>query len=208
VNDREEYRGFYMKRSFIARIVIWVGIAYYLSLTALFAQETITITTFFPSPDGVFNTLRLFPTVVPAGNCAENGTLAYNSNDDMVYLCTAGAWQPISGLTPIWTQRGNSLYTTDSTSNVGIGTASPTSKLDVTGNLVVSEGNGISLNGVTKTQWPGYGQDDTYLFQWGHYYQVQQRMCPAAHPILRGILIHSSENSRYEDIVNDLYCGN
>jgi len=76
-----------------------------LSLPAfLFAEESITITTYYPSPYGVYNELQLFPhnPAVTACDDAHKGTLFYKSTDDQVYVCkgTTLGWKPVSAGAP------------------------------------------------------------------------------------------------------------
>ncbi|MEK6715578.1 MAG: hypothetical protein AABY43_06000 [Candidatus Omnitrophota bacterium] len=99
--------------------------------------EEITITTYYPSPYGVYNTLRLFPATQPA-SCQE-GEVYYDDglgvNPAGLYYCgNAGNWQVLGGL---WAQNGNDIYNTNS-GNVGIGTMSPQARLDVMGDVRAS----------------------------------------------------------------------
>ena len=61
------------------------------------ADETLTITTYYPSPYGVYNELRLFPHTPPTVNCdsSQVGLLYYDNNPTSVGLkvCTASGWQ-------------------------------------------------------------------------------------------------------------------
>lgn len=66
-----------------------------------FSEESITITTYYPSPYGVYNELQLYPhdPAVTACNDAREGTMFYNSTDRQVYVCkgAASGWQTLGG---------------------------------------------------------------------------------------------------------------
>ena len=85
-----------MKKNIMYFFLISVFIL--LSCSFTFA-ETLTITTYYPSPYGVYNTLRLYPTTRPA-TCQE-GDLYYDSGVKGLYMCkttgTPGVWQTIVG---------------------------------------------------------------------------------------------------------------
>ena len=96
-----------------------------------FAQQTeqLTITTYYPSPYGVYNTLRLFPRsdVHTGDGCTNAGELAYSQPDNVLLVCDGVTWQKIqSGEQPptddLWTRvpgTGN-IYNTQG-GVVGIG---------------------------------------------------------------------------------------
>ncbi|MDD5236953.1 MAG: hypothetical protein PHU91_04760 [Candidatus Omnitrophica bacterium] len=68
-----------------------------------FAQtqsEQITLTTYYPSPYGVYKTLRLYPqsTAVEEGNCSNEGDIAYSQGDHMPLYCNANLkWKTMKG---------------------------------------------------------------------------------------------------------------
>jgi hypothetical protein len=67
--------------------------------TNAFAQkeEQINITTYYPSPSGVYQTIRLNPQETPPGD-AGPGQLYYNiTSDSIMYFNRAGNWTPIIG---------------------------------------------------------------------------------------------------------------
>jgi hypothetical protein len=74
---------------------------FFLSITSLFLfnsialSETITLTTYYPAPFGVYNELRLYPHNNPSVcNASTEGTMYYNSDDHQVYVCgESGVWQ-------------------------------------------------------------------------------------------------------------------
>jgi hypothetical protein len=70
------------------------------------AQEKLTITTYYPSPYGVYKTLRLFPDAIALdGACTAEGEMEYSSVEHRLLVCTnitpAGAptlkWQTALG---------------------------------------------------------------------------------------------------------------
>ncbi|MBM3248780.1 MAG: tail fiber domain-containing protein [Candidatus Omnitrophica bacterium] len=117
-------------RKLIVVALFWGGIFAALNLQA---AETMTVTTYYPSPYGKYQTLRLFPvsTITPAGPCSNPGEMVYDSNTNNVYVCT-GSWDLFasSGGDVGWTLSGNILYSDDpavATDNwlIGIGTQNP-----------------------------------------------------------------------------------
>lgn len=109
----------------------------------VFAQEEITITTYYPSPYGVYRTLRLYPnteTAFSVGNpCDKPGEMSYDADTNKVLLCdgSVNKWVEFSG-SNYWTYdtapNPDVLYATDLNAFVGIGTNSPTAKLHVVQN--------------------------------------------------------------------------
>jgi len=71
-------------------------------VSACFAgEEFFTITTYYPSPYGVYNELQLYPHDVPVTLCdapEKRGTLFYNSTDNQIYTCKDTGWQPPGGI--------------------------------------------------------------------------------------------------------------
>ncbi len=66
-----------------------------------FAQtnEQITITTYYPSPYGVYSNLRLFPGNAPACDNTQRGLLYYDNTSNEVQVCRGGAlgWGDMGG---------------------------------------------------------------------------------------------------------------
>lgn len=127
-----------MKKHHYFKVIFlcFVGIIIFSTVTAYSAEESITLTTYYPSPYGVYSEMRLYPKNNPTMPCQE-GLMFYSDGSNPTYLqrglyvCGAGGWQSITGY---WSLTSNSLYATNTTAwNVGIGTSSPGSKLDVAG---------------------------------------------------------------------------
>jgi hypothetical protein len=113
-------------------MIIFFGII--LSSSFCFAAETVTITTYYPAPYGVYNVLRLFPIAAPA-TCTE-GELYFNSGSHNLFYCNnTPAWQAFGGS---WILNGTSLYPNQTSWDVGIGTTSPQEKLEVAGRIYQS----------------------------------------------------------------------
>ncbi|MEW6100994.1 MAG: hypothetical protein AB1481_01725, partial [Candidatus Omnitrophota bacterium] len=81
------------------------------------AQEEITITTYYPSPRGMYNEVTLYPHAVPTGcDDAKMGTLYYDSDDNQIYVCkgTVEGWKPLTGFWSASTLNPNDIYNTNS----------------------------------------------------------------------------------------------
>ena len=57
-------------------------------ISSVFAQETVTITTYYPAPLGVYQNLRLFPGAQPACNVNQEGALYYDNVTTQVMMCS------------------------------------------------------------------------------------------------------------------------
>jgi hypothetical protein len=92
-------------------------------------QESLTITTYYPAPFGVYQNLRLFPIAPePAANCTADteGNMYYNNATHQVTVCGqdangAASWQAVG----LWDRNGNDIFPSDNTLSVGIGTDTP-----------------------------------------------------------------------------------
>ncbi len=62
-------------------------------------QEILTITTYYPSPYGVYQTLRLYPNgnFTPGDSCTNAGEMSYNVDTNQVYVCNGSNWVSIGG---------------------------------------------------------------------------------------------------------------
>lgn len=69
-------------------------------LPAFAQQESITITTYYPAPYGVYRTLRLFPVsdaeIDISQPCAAKGELFMRDSDNSLYVCNGTNWQSVS----------------------------------------------------------------------------------------------------------------
>ncbi len=113
-----------MKRSRILGLVFIFSICSVAFLSA--ADETLTITTYYPSPYGVYKTLRLYPndTIDPtAASCPNRGEMYFDDSDGKLYVCSGASgsatWQSAGG-GGYWTKNGNNIYN-NNTGTVGIG---------------------------------------------------------------------------------------
>lgn len=101
------------------------------------AGENITVTTYYPSPFGVYRVLRLQPGIRPAGACTE-GDMYYDNGVAFprgLYICGATGWQRTQE--NLWTLTGTNLYPNDNAWKVGIGTTNPAAKLQISNNMFI-----------------------------------------------------------------------
>jgi hypothetical protein len=133
-----------MRKKFIFFSVLFLTLTSTLTffIPPVFSQstESITITTYYPAPYGVYQTLRLYPSVEPA-SCQE-GEMYYNKDTHQIMLCRQTApnnfqWQPVGH----WLLDASNLYPIDSNWNVGIGTDAPMAKLDINGQVKIRGGS-------------------------------------------------------------------
>jgi hypothetical protein len=86
-----------MKRT-IALFILFLGVIS-ICLGQTDQTENVVITTYYPSPAGVYNTLRLSPTdSAPSGAYTTRGTLYYNSTQDTIkYYNKTDCWVNLTG---------------------------------------------------------------------------------------------------------------
>jgi len=79
-----------------------------------FSQETYTITTYYPSPYGVYKTLRLYPNndAAAGDTCTKAGEMTYHQATNTVLFCNGTQWQALGGTY----SGGSALPICDSTS--------------------------------------------------------------------------------------------
>jgi len=125
-----------LKRAGNSAIVLLFSVLFQWCASVVFAQESITITTYYPAPFGVYTNLRLFPSGQPACNQQDEGTIFYNLSDSspQLMVCSRDAagnmtWQGVG----LWSRNGNNLFPSDTSLNVGIGRTNPQVRLDVAG---------------------------------------------------------------------------
>ncbi len=106
--------------------------------SAVFAQgeESISITTYYPSPHGVYSTLRLYPKNVDPFSlpCSASnaGEIYYYSGNNQLYLCNGTNWVTTGGYWAALPSVPNDIYNTN-IGNVHIGTPTYLADLQVHG---------------------------------------------------------------------------
>ncbi|OQX80303.1 MAG: hypothetical protein B6D56_05415 [Candidatus Omnitrophica bacterium 4484_70.1] len=103
------------------------------------SDNTFTLTTYYPSPFGVYRCLRLYPYndcgkvggVCEDCDSTNNGTMCYNGKEGALYICNGKEWQIASGLWKLkkLNDTESAIYPRDLNWKVGIGTDEPDSKL-------------------------------------------------------------------------------
>lgn len=104
------------------------------SLYYAYAEEAITITTYYPSPYGSYNELAV-------ASRQAIGDLNGDGKVDSADMA-ADVGGPITGSLTV-------------RNRIGINTTSPQYSLDVNGDIMARSGNGIWLGGVRRTTWAG-----------------------------------------------------
>ncbi len=139
----------------------------------VYAQETLTITTYYPSPYGVYKRLRVYPStdISPLAVCTNKGEMFYNDSDNQLYICNGNNWVSAGGGGDYWTLSGTNLYANDTNWNVGIGTTDLTgtvhegtfsAKLKVAG--VILANNNIVID--SDNAMPCWGSINPNNHQW------------------------------------------
>ncbi len=103
------------------------------------ATEQITLTTYYPSPFGAYDRLRLLPRPELTETPCHLGLMYFRDADNRLQICEAdSAGNPFWGPLGVWVQEGNDIFPKEGTRpNVGIGTTSPDAKLDVDGDSIL-----------------------------------------------------------------------
>jgi hypothetical protein len=106
------------------------------------SQETITITTYYPAPYGVYRHVRLFPTTtVPACDSNNEGVMYYDSDEDALKVCTSDGSGYSFSYASLWIRSGSNIYPYSTNWNVGIGTTTPGARLRVSGGNAIFDGD-------------------------------------------------------------------
>ena len=81
------------------KLISIVLILAFLFVGIVYSQEKITITTYYPSPEGVYKSMILHPhdDFDPSGSCS-HGAMYYDDSEDRGYICEGGYWQILGGL--------------------------------------------------------------------------------------------------------------
>jgi trimeric autotransporter adhesin len=135
----------------IVRILFLICIFVFTISCSCFAAanytESLTITTYYPSPYGVYGVLKLNPRPRPV-TCKE-GEMTYGNNTvpQGIYYCNStNQWAQLGG-SEFWVEDTATHYIHNSNTGgrVGIGTTAPTERLEVNGNIKAT-GN-VAMNG-------------------------------------------------------------
>lgn len=98
-------------------------------------NETISFTTYYPSPYGVYRNLRLFPSPQPETNSAQQaGTMYFNETENSVYVYrnAPAGWVKMGG-DGYWQMNGTNLTTVNPANLKVAGTINATSDLCING---------------------------------------------------------------------------
>ncbi|MDD5347417.1 MAG: hypothetical protein PHT59_02240 [Candidatus Omnitrophica bacterium] len=60
------------------------------------ATDSVTITTYYPAPYGVYKNMRLYPSQQPGGTAVLRGTLYFNGTTNQTYYYNGSAWVPFN----------------------------------------------------------------------------------------------------------------
>lgn len=131
----------------------------------VWAEESLTITTYYPSPQGVYKQLKLYPhNVPPACNAANEGWMYYNNITSTFEVCT-----DVSG---VFAYRQSGLYALDGSNltvanqswSLGMGPDPVASKIGVDINYTGSRGVVVSRMNTDIPAFGMYARDDS---RWG-----------------------------------------
>ncbi|HEC69240.1 MAG TPA: hypothetical protein ENI31_03015 [Candidatus Omnitrophica bacterium] len=122
------------KISIFVSMILFLGVSFCLAQT----EEELTVTTYYPSPFGVYRCLRLYPYDTcgeEGGVCGEcnstnSGTMCYNGKDGVLYICNGEDWQIASDLWRL-NAANKTIYPRDLVWKVGVGTDDPQRKFVV-----------------------------------------------------------------------------
>ncbi|MFP4473811.1 MAG: hypothetical protein ACLFPX_08130 [Candidatus Omnitrophota bacterium] len=117
--------------------------------SAAFASaESLTLTTYYPSPFGSYDRIRLVPhdTATNPITCTKDneGLLYYDADEGRLRVCGMDDTGPTIQDPGAWTQDGDDLYPTETSNNsnifVGIGTTTPAARLSVVNGAILAAG--------------------------------------------------------------------
>ena len=85
-----------MKPTKLIAILLILGI---FSAGIVYCQERITIATYYPSPEGVYKNMTLYPhdDFDPAVACSQDGAMYYDDSENQAYICANSTWIPLGG---------------------------------------------------------------------------------------------------------------
>ncbi|HOU36116.1 MAG TPA: hypothetical protein PK562_02475, partial [Candidatus Omnitrophota bacterium] len=151
------------------------ALSVYSSVLAQQSEEKLTITTYYPSPTGVYQTLRVAPGNNPA-DCsaagAPEGKMYYDASGRVLLICsnsTIGGWgyYPVPGAGGLWALNGAHLTTANTTWDVGIGTTNPLARLHVVAPsshmLQLQQNDSTTANQYSGVGWTS-GTKQAYIF--------------------------------------------
>lgn len=95
------------------------------------AESIISLTTYYPSPVGVYDQIRLVPRTSPPSNCKEGAIYIPQGTTKPLYCNSTGNWIGLSG---IWEENDDDIYISDTdypNLRVGIGKVSPDALLEI-----------------------------------------------------------------------------
>jgi hypothetical protein len=124
--------------------IILFGIFTLLATSMCLAQtnqtESLTISTYYPSPYGVYKYLKLSPTDVPGGPDESRGVIYYDNTSNSIFYRNNTGWVDTSaggsggggsGNDAYWNKTGSNNIYNNNTDFVGIGNTSPSAPLMV-----------------------------------------------------------------------------
>jgi hypothetical protein len=134
----------------------WIFVLLFLGgfISLAYAQNTLTLSTYYSAPFASYDRIRLIPVDGTTVDCTNmNGLLILDSSDSKLKVCMGGA---LSGSLSPWShdQTSDEVYLNDDDpdtdgmkSYVGIGTQTPADRLDLAdhdGNIRIYSGNGTA----------------------------------------------------------------
>ena len=125
--------------------------------------DSMEIVTWYPSPYNEYEELRLYPkTNAEESQCNSTeqlGLIYYNKEVQALKVCWQDpsnnnySWKDIAlGQGGYWGLSGNDIYNTNS-GNIGIGTTTPSYKLDIQGGGNINAAGGLCIGGACKASW-------------------------------------------------------